>query len=362
MPNRCAVESQIENLSGNVAGSLFDTNWANPRVALNDASLGYSNFVGTDTGSANNYVLTVNYGAPTAYNVGMRVTFLPANSNTSTAVINVNGLGTKAIVNMFGTAVTPGDIVAGQACELEYDGTSFRILSPCASNLVNSNLFFTNRVCYDDFENISGTSFTSGIYPSRLPWLISTSGSGSLAASSIGTDATNKARSVINLASGTASGSFSSIAQGQLWPALGPLEMDLRFMPSSLPTSAQNFTFNFGLSSSSGSFATNGIYIQGTFSGASAQFFGNAISGGILTTTAGLSWSSSNMIRLKILLNAGWTSITFSAVGVAIGSAVTTNIPTGIILLPIIQMNFSNGAGANAYVDTYYDNYQYNSP
>jgi hypothetical protein len=46
--------------------------------AFNDSSLGYVNYVGTDSGTANLYNVTLPFGVPSSYNIGMCVAFKPA--------------------------------------------------------------------------------------------------------------------------------------------------------------------------------------------------------------------------------------------------------------------------------------------
>jgi hypothetical protein len=85
-----------------------------------------------DSGLANAYVLTVinSKQAPHAYFDGMRVRFLPANTNSGASVINVNGLGSKPIkLDTSGTALPGGYIVTNKECELTYnDGGGYFVL------------------------------------------------------------------------------------------------------------------------------------------------------------------------------------------------------------------------------------------
>lgn len=65
--------------------------------------------------------------AITAYTSGMGVRVVFANPNTGAATINLNGLGAKAITKNGATALAAGDISAGQALLLYYDGIQFQI-------------------------------------------------------------------------------------------------------------------------------------------------------------------------------------------------------------------------------------------
>lgn len=80
-----------------------------------------ANASGTDT-----YTATLS-PAITAYASGQKVQLVFANANTGAATINLNGLGAKAITKNGATALAAGDISAGQALFLYYDGTQFQI-------------------------------------------------------------------------------------------------------------------------------------------------------------------------------------------------------------------------------------------
>lgn len=82
-----------------------------------------------DTGTANNYVLTLN-PAPTAYGAHQRFSFVAGNANTGASVINVNGLGNKSIKKNGGAdELVANDIKAGSIVVIEYDGTDFQLIS-----------------------------------------------------------------------------------------------------------------------------------------------------------------------------------------------------------------------------------------
>ena len=85
--------------------------------------------------------------ALSAYATGNQFSFLVANTNTGAVTINVDGIGSKAITRTGATALVAGDMVAGQAVEIIYDGTRFQ--------LVNGNSFTNLKV--------SGTLAVTGI-------------------------------------------------------------------------------------------------------------------------------------------------------------------------------------------------------
>jgi hypothetical protein len=88
---------------------------------------------GTDTGSVNTYALT--FTAPfTAYADGIVIYWLPANSNTGAATLNVNGLGPLAIVDQSGNPLTAGAIVVNQITGVILSGGSWRIMTVSAGS------------------------------------------------------------------------------------------------------------------------------------------------------------------------------------------------------------------------------------
>src|SRR5271156_2729519 len=87
---------------------LLDADFSTLVSFNNDSAIGYNNYA-VDTGTANNYVVTLT-AAPSAYLPGMTLTMLPSNANTGSSVINVNSLGSVAILHSDATALTGGEI------------------------------------------------------------------------------------------------------------------------------------------------------------------------------------------------------------------------------------------------------------
>lgn len=115
---------------------------------------------GVDTGAVNALVVSL---APTltAYTAGLTLRVKAANSNTGATTINVNGLGTKAVVRRDGTILKDSDIVSGGVSELIYDGTNFQL--PAAMGRVdlarNVDLYVNGSIGNDAND---GTANTSG--------------------------------------------------------------------------------------------------------------------------------------------------------------------------------------------------------
>lgn len=98
--------------------------WDNLRYGYDDDSY----YGGTDTGSANTYVITTTPGV-SAYEAGQRFTFKAGATNTGASTLNVDGLGVKNIRLYDGTqALTGGEIPINAIIDVEYDGTQFQLL------------------------------------------------------------------------------------------------------------------------------------------------------------------------------------------------------------------------------------------
>ena len=112
----------------------LDQNTTNIAAAFNDSSLGYVNAVATDTGTANNYIVSLPFGSPTAYNQGMTIAFVAANNNISGGIgnstITVSPLGSTQILDASGNQLIINTIQAGAKYEAVFIGTAFRLIGP----------------------------------------------------------------------------------------------------------------------------------------------------------------------------------------------------------------------------------------
>lgn len=90
-------------------------------------------WAGTDTGSVNSYILnfTANF---TSLTNGIVLFWVPANSNTGTSNLNVNGLGVIPITNLNGSNLAAGQLVANQLAQVVYYGGNWILIAnPVAS-------------------------------------------------------------------------------------------------------------------------------------------------------------------------------------------------------------------------------------
>jgi hypothetical protein len=94
----------------------------------------------------------------TAYATGNMFSFVPANTNTGPATININSLGAKSIKKNGSTALAAGDIVSGSIALIEYDGTNFQLLN--SNSFVN--LTVTGNETVNGNETVGGTLGVTG--------------------------------------------------------------------------------------------------------------------------------------------------------------------------------------------------------
>jgi hypothetical protein len=122
---------------------------------------------GDDTGSANAFEVDLD-PAPSAYTEGLMVHFLATNNVTGATTLNVNSLGTKALLKEGGDALASGDIVADQMVSAIYDGADFRVLSAVMNPTISPTAPTVNLLVYSDISkentgaaaNMSLPSFT----------------------------------------------------------------------------------------------------------------------------------------------------------------------------------------------------------
>lgn len=120
-------------LDGDTAGNLLNLiNNNTSDIIVHTTAIGniQSDYIrqsgyGVTTGTANTYAVTL-IPAPTLTD-GICIAVKINMTNTGASTLNLNSLGAKSIVNSYGSAVTSGDLVSGNAYTLRYNGASFVI-------------------------------------------------------------------------------------------------------------------------------------------------------------------------------------------------------------------------------------------
>ena len=84
-----------------------------------------------DAEASDTYVITLD-PVPAAYFTGMVVVFTANTANTGACTLNVNSLGAKSIKKKHDQDPADGEIEAGAAVMVVYDGTNFQMLSQSA--------------------------------------------------------------------------------------------------------------------------------------------------------------------------------------------------------------------------------------
>ena len=116
-----------------------------------DAAINFENFAqqfqsgrlnyGTDSGSADLYVVTLVLSETFSPYPGMPLSFQPLNTNaTQSPTVNVNGIGPVNIILPNGLQVVPGDLNASYAAYMVYEGGSYILLNPQISYVSAINI------------------------------------------------------------------------------------------------------------------------------------------------------------------------------------------------------------------------------
>lgn len=126
------------NLIRSSTGSLI--NWASGTKSISScdqadlARFGARGNIPTSAGTAN--AQTVTHVTPMRFRTtGMQVAFRPGNANTGAATLNVDSTGAAAVVRPDGSACVGGELRANYQAEVNWDGTSWRLVALPAAPL-----------------------------------------------------------------------------------------------------------------------------------------------------------------------------------------------------------------------------------
>lgn len=98
-------------------------------------------FVGTESGSANAYVVD-RVNPQTSYDNGDHVGFFATHTNTDSSTINIDGLGIVSLVSTGGASLVDGDLQDGVYYEAVFDSANnhWQLISPTTSTLAREDL------------------------------------------------------------------------------------------------------------------------------------------------------------------------------------------------------------------------------
>jgi hypothetical protein len=138
----------------------LDQDFSSVSNATNDLAT-YSNYV-ADTGAADAYV--ANYPAnivTTTITAGLRLQFKAANANTGASTLNVQvnsvSIGSGAIKLTDGSTLPANTIVANAIVDVQYDGTSFQLLSDSSGGKeVITDLTVSGNLAVTGTTNLTG--------------------------------------------------------------------------------------------------------------------------------------------------------------------------------------------------------------
>lgn len=355
MANRVAALTTFATTAPPWSLALLDANFSALFAAANDSSLGWANGVPTDSGSVNNYVVALPYGAPTAYNPGFSVTFIPLNSNTGPSNISVAGLGSVPIVDVFGNPLMAGYLVAGKAAQIQYTGTNFRLLNSSQSGGVS---YYYD---YDDF--IHNSYFNSGppqVYGTKL---LASWGTGNYQAY-----ATSIAGHPGIWQLQTGATNYSILAQPVVGDVVnanngGPLFLDgttsllMRSIVQPNLLSA-NVDFTFGLWNIHANALATGTHQFLGFVGnlnrnANWLAYANASNTAITSTSTGIALTAGTWYTLEFAYNAATGVVTYYVNNVSVAT-VSANLPAAATpLYPTFQVLGNSGGTSSYLIDTY---------
>lgn len=110
-----------------MASTVFSPGTVVASTWLNDVNTVAYGILATISGT--NTITAAGPATVTAYTRGLRFFFTAINNNTGPVTININGLGPKPVTKYGAVALAAGDIVAGVAAVIIYDGVEFQFVT-----------------------------------------------------------------------------------------------------------------------------------------------------------------------------------------------------------------------------------------
>lgn len=92
----------------------------------------------TDTGTANNYILSLSPPI-SSYVTNSFFVFRPNNTNTGASTVNINSLGVKSI-KVGAADVLSGQLTSGLTYLIQYDGTNFQLITASVASILDGSI------------------------------------------------------------------------------------------------------------------------------------------------------------------------------------------------------------------------------
>lgn len=183
-------------------------------------SNGVSNNIPASTGSANAYVVTYS-PVPSALVTGQTYSFIANFGNTSTATLNINGLGAHALTKRGTVALAGSEIASGSVIITVWDGTQFQIVGEIA-RITEAGSFTT--ISASGNTTLSGTLGVTGpITPSQTNGIVGTTTNNNANSGAIGEYVSSSVvqGSAVGLTTGTPANITSIILTAGDWDVSG---------------------------------------------------------------------------------------------------------------------------------------------
>ena len=120
----------------------------------------YDLFVGaSDVGGTASATTLSPSPAIESYVAGQKISYVSKTNPTGAFTVNVNSLGAKNVVREDNTTIETGDVLTGRVVELQYDGTSFRLLN---RHIVVSTPTTTSMLTLTSSWQNVGTGYADG--------------------------------------------------------------------------------------------------------------------------------------------------------------------------------------------------------
>lgn len=278
---------------------------------------------------------------------GHRVEFW--NNSTTSIVIQDNGATTLLALSVFQQALFVLDTNGSAAGTWLFTFTDY---TP------NQNLA-SQSTSFDDF--VAGTA--SGVTTlGSLRWVIQTTGTGAAVVEPSATGTDNAHIGVVNMACG-AVGAISNIALASVDLGGGQYAIEMLVKTGALGTGAQNYVLQCGLGTGifTTSDPTDGVWFEYSQAGSALWRCKTAAASTETTLASALTVVANTWYKLKFIVNAAGTSVTFYISGAGGGlpsttiGTISTNLPTTTTnIQPFFQIRKTVGATVVAFDIDYF--------